>query len=52
MWNVRKMHSQAEIMARLETQVVTNKHEIEHLRGRLNHYEFSSSGDEEKGKPI
>lgn len=52
MWKVRKMHSQAEILARLEAQVVTNRHEIEHLRGRLNHYEFSSSGDEEKGKPV
>lgn len=54
MRSVRKMHSQAEIMARLETQVGTNKHEIEDLRGRLNHYEFSFSfsGDEEKGKPI
>ncbi|MCJ1251538.1 N-acetylglucosaminyl-phosphatidylinositol de-N-acetylase [Trapelia coarctata] len=47
-----KMHSQAEIMARMETQGMTNKHEIEHLRARLNEYEFSSSKDEEKDPPI
>ena len=46
------MHSQTEVMARLETQVLTNKHEIEHLRERLNNYEYSSSADEEKGPPL
>jgi len=46
------MHSQAEIMARMETQVMTNKYEIEHLRARLNGHDFSSSTDEEKGPPI